>query len=67
CCDSAVAASEPTAAFLLELLGAAPMPDGLVAITCSPMHRGTCARQAVCCDRNDFDGVIATGCIVRRA
>ncbi|KAJ6466931.1 hypothetical protein C8R45DRAFT_480842 [Mycena sanguinolenta] len=62
CCTSAVSPSDPTAAFLLELL-TAPEPDsGLVAITCSRLGRRKCARNAVCCNNDTFDGVIATGC-----
>ncbi|KAJ7700493.1 hypothetical protein B0H17DRAFT_1327972 [Mycena rosella] len=62
CCTSAVPASDSTAAFLLELLKA-PHSTGpeLVAITCAPLRR-TCTHQVVCCDHDDFDGVIATGC-----
>ncbi|KAJ7766359.1 hypothetical protein DFH07DRAFT_1058717 [Mycena maculata] len=68
CCDSAVPAADTTAALLLKLLDA-PTPDtdsALVGITCSPFHIAACARQAVCCDRDEFDGVIATGCVLRR-
>ncbi|KAJ7506988.1 hypothetical protein B0H11DRAFT_188095 [Mycena galericulata] len=68
CCNSAVPASDTTAAFLLRLLGAEiPGPDsGLVGITCSPLRIGTCANRLVCCDHNAFDGVVATGCELRR-
>ncbi|KAF8201117.1 hypothetical protein K438DRAFT_1582069, partial [Mycena galopus ATCC 62051] len=68
CCNSAVPTSDPTAAFLLNLLGA-PMSNsdlGLVAITCSRVSIRTCTRQPVCCDGDDFDGVIATGCAPAR-
>ncbi|KAJ7815045.1 hypothetical protein B0H14DRAFT_1413952 [Mycena olivaceomarginata] len=65
CCTAAVPATDPTAAFLLKLLGATPNSHpGLVAITCSRLSNRACTRQAVCCEQDDFDGVIATGCTV---
>ncbi|KAJ7040755.1 hypothetical protein C8F04DRAFT_1177733 [Mycena alexandri] len=69
-----VPANDTTAAFLLNLLGA-PTPSsldlGLVAITCSPLRSGEClfnplsSRQVVCCQHDNFDGVIATGCALQ--
>ncbi|KAJ7474833.1 hypothetical protein FB451DRAFT_1246750 [Mycena latifolia] len=68
CCTAAVPATDTTAEFLLALLGAPPSEDhGFVAITCAHLRRGMCAHQVVCCDHDDFDGVIATGCVLRPA
>ncbi|KAJ7363817.1 hypothetical protein DFH08DRAFT_949453 [Mycena albidolilacea] len=65
CCTAAVHATDPTVAFLLKLLGATPYSyPGLVAITCSRSSNRACTRQAVCCEQDDFDGVIATGGLV---
>ncbi|KAJ6551451.1 hypothetical protein B0H19DRAFT_170101 [Mycena capillaripes] len=68
CCSSTVPANDPAAAFLLKLLGAATTSSDLelVAITCSPLGSRSCAHKVVCCDHDEFDGVIATGCTVRR-
>lgn len=65
CCTSVVPASDATATFLLQLLAPPNADHGLIAITCAPLRSETCARQAVCCDNDDFDGVIATGCALR--
>ncbi|KAJ7768318.1 hypothetical protein B0H16DRAFT_1686469 [Mycena metata] len=68
CCNSAVPANDTTAAFLLDL-GAATASSldlGLVAITCSPLRSRGCSRQVVCCEHDNFDGVIATGCALQQ-
>ncbi|KAE8333348.1 hypothetical protein BDV39DRAFT_49767 [Aspergillus sergii] len=34
-----------------------------VGLTCSPIFQGgSCAANPVCCENNNFNGVIATGC-----
>ncbi|KAJ7176631.1 hypothetical protein C8R46DRAFT_1076861 [Mycena filopes] len=67
CCHSAVPANDTTATFLLNLLGA-PLQSrtdlGLVAITCSSLRNPGCSHQVVCCSHDEFDGVIATGCVL---
>ncbi|KAF5342723.1 hypothetical protein D9758_015867 [Tetrapyrgos nigripes] len=53
---------------LLGLLGIIGIhPDTKVGVTCSPLSiigigGNSCTQQPVCCDKNWFNGAIATGC-----
>ncbi|KAG6916348.1 hypothetical protein DXG01_007239 [Tephrocybe rancida] len=67
CCNSVTHASDPVASLLAGLLGLVLGADVAVGITCSPLSiigvGGTsCSSQTVCCDNNNFNGVIAIGC-----
>ncbi|KAI0048151.1 fungal hydrophobin [Auriscalpium vulgare] len=68
CCNSVQAASSNAAGLLLGLLGVVLQDlSVLVGITCSPITvigvSGTnCDQQTVCCDNNNFSGLIAIGC-----
>ncbi|KAK0215189.1 hydrophobin-251 [Armillaria nabsnona] len=68
CCDSV---QSPTSSAVQTLLGQLGIPIGdvtaNVGVTCSPISvigvGGTsCSNQAVCCQNNNFNGVVALGC-----
>ncbi|KAK0184197.1 hydrophobin-251 [Armillaria mellea] len=68
CCDSV---QSPTSSAVQTLLGALGIPIGdvtaNVGVTCSPISvigvDGTsCSNQVVCCQNNNFNGVVALGC-----
>ncbi|KAF5354401.1 hypothetical protein D9758_010745 [Tetrapyrgos nigripes] len=69
CCNSVQAASSNAVSSLLGLLGVVIQDlEALVGITCSPINvigRGgnTCSAAPVCCQNNNFNGVIAVGCV----
>ncbi|KAF5315364.1 hypothetical protein D9619_007111 [Psilocybe cf. subviscida] len=68
CCNSVESSESPAASLLLGLLGV--VLDGVVTqvgITCTPptvigIAGQSCTTQAVCCENNSFNGVIAVGC-----
>ncbi|ESK89606.1 hydrophobin [Moniliophthora roreri MCA 2997] len=68
CCNSVQAANSPTAAGLLGLLGIAIQSvTGQVGVTCSPISAlglggNSCSAQTVCCENNNFNGIVALGC-----
>ncbi|KAF5375918.1 hypothetical protein D9615_008256 [Tricholomella constricta] len=69
CCQSVQAASSDPVSLLLGLLGVV-LDDlnVLVGVTCTPISvvgvgGDSCTAQPVCCDNNNFNGVIAIGCI----
>ncbi|KAK0434498.1 hydrophobin-251 [Armillaria borealis] len=68
CCDSV---QSPTSSVVQALLGGLGIPIGdvtaNVGVTCSPISvigvGGTsCSNQVVCCQNNNFNGVVALGC-----
>ncbi|THU79903.1 fungal hydrophobin [Dendrothele bispora CBS 962.96] len=68
CCQSVQKASESPASTLLGLLNI-PIQDLNIpiGITCTPISvigvgGQNCAAQPVCCDKNNFNGVVAVGC-----
>ncbi|KAL4253642.1 hypothetical protein AB1N83_012983 [Pleurotus pulmonarius] len=69
CCNSVQKADSPSVTSILGLLGIVlSSVDVLVALTCSPLTvigvGGTsCSAQTVCCENNNFNGLIALGCI----
>ncbi|KIY49470.1 fungal hydrophobin [Fistulina hepatica ATCC 64428] len=67
CCNSVQDASSPAASSLLGLLGVIVGADVPIGLTCNPITvigaGGTsCNAQTVCCDNNNFNGVVAIGC-----
>ncbi|KAF4580673.1 hypothetical protein EYR40_003072 [Pleurotus pulmonarius] len=68
CCNSLEEADSLPVATLLGLLGVVIQGvDVLVGITCSPLSvigigSNSCNAQAVCCQHNDVNGVVAIGC-----
>jgi len=68
CCNQVQNADTPFVAGLLELLGiTASGVTGQVGITCSPISiigigSNSCTQQPVCCNNNNFNGVVALGC-----
>ncbi|KAA1470763.1 fungal hydrophobin [Dentipellis sp. KUC8613] len=70
CCDSVQSASSPAAASLLASLGVVLQDlTTPIGITCSPISvvgvgsGATCSASPVCCDNNNFNGVVALGCV----
>ncbi|KAK7460981.1 hypothetical protein VKT23_008909 [Stygiomarasmius scandens] len=68
CCDSVEDAHSDTVQTLLALLGA-EVGDitGQVGVTCNPItvigvSGNNCNAQPVCCEGNNFNGVLALGC-----
>ncbi|KAK0442708.1 hydrophobin 2 [Desarmillaria tabescens] len=68
CCAST---QSPTSSIVQNLLGSLGIPIGSVTanvgLTCSPitvlgLGSTQCSNQVVCCDNNNFNGVIALGC-----
>ncbi|KAF8161692.1 hydrophobin [Crassisporium funariophilum] len=68
CCNSVQPATSQSAAMLLGLLGVDMCSiTGLVGLTCSPISvigigGSSCTAQPVCCENNNFNGLIAIGC-----
>ena len=68
CCNSVQKGSSSSVQGLLGLLGIVlSNVDVPVGVTCSPISvigiSGTsCTAQPVCCENNDFNGVVAIGC-----
>ncbi|KAI0048154.1 fungal hydrophobin [Auriscalpium vulgare] len=68
CCDSTAPATSTAVAPLLGLLGIVVQGvDVIVGLTCDPITvigvgSDGCSAQTVCCDDDDFKGVVAIGC-----
>ncbi|KAF9011752.1 fungal hydrophobin-domain-containing protein [Cyathus striatus] len=67
CCNSVTQASNPVAQLLIGLLGIIVGGDVAVGLTCSPLSvigvgGNSCTQQPVCCENNNFNGLIAIGC-----
>ncbi|KAF9528293.1 hydrophobin 1 [Crepidotus variabilis] len=68
CCNSVQSANSGAAAGLLALLGVVVQDvTAQVGITCSPISAvgiggNSCSSQPVCCQNNNFNGVVAIGC-----
>ncbi|KAG6861146.1 hypothetical protein C0995_003414 [Termitomyces sp. Mi166 len=63
CCNSLSDSSNPLVKTLAGLLGAVLLPTVGVGLTCSSLRAGaTCSQQTVCCQNNNFNGLIAIGC-----
>ncbi|KAI0075015.1 fungal hydrophobin, partial [Panus rudis PR-1116 ss-1] len=69
CCNSVQHAGAPAAAGLLGLLGVVVQDLNVpIGLTCSPISvigggsGGNCNAQTVCCENNNFSGLIAIGC-----
>ncbi|KAK7041464.1 hypothetical protein VNI00_009331 [Paramarasmius palmivorus] len=69
CCNSSQLASEPPVSTILGPLGVVVQDlNVLVGITCSPINvigtGGTsCNAEPLCCENNNFNGLIAVGCV----
>ncbi|KAI5117557.1 hypothetical protein M0805_004470 [Coniferiporia weirii] len=70
CCTSTVQASSTAASTILGLLGVVlqDVDNVLVGLTCSPItilsiDAGGCAAEPVCCENNNFAGLISIGCV----
>jgi len=69
CCTSTTQATSPAATNLLGLLGIVVQGvDVLVGLGCTPItvigigQGANCAQQPVCCQNNEFKGLINIGC-----
>ncbi|KIJ43462.1 hypothetical protein M422DRAFT_169939, partial [Sphaerobolus stellatus SS14] len=73
CCNSTAKATDPAATKILGLLGVVVQGvDVLVGLGCTPItvmqvehgvgQGANCAQQPVCCQNNNFNGVINIGC-----
>ncbi|THV02156.1 fungal hydrophobin [Dendrothele bispora CBS 962.96] len=68
CCQTVQKANEKPASQILGLLGIVLQDVNIpVGLTCTPISvigvgGQNCAAQPVCCDKNNFNGVIALGC-----
>ncbi|KAH6902458.1 fungal hydrophobin-domain-containing protein [Coprinopsis sp. MPI-PUGE-AT-0042] len=68
CCNSVSTAKDPATALLLGLLGVVVQDVNIpIGVTCSPISviglpGNSCNSQTVCCDNNNFNGVVAIGC-----
>jgi hypothetical protein len=69
CCNSVVNSNNPAATSLLGLLGIVVQGvDVSVGLNCSPIsvigvgQGANCAQQPVCCQNNNFNGLINIGC-----
>ncbi|THU98558.1 hydrophobin-domain-containing protein [Dendrothele bispora CBS 962.96] len=68
CCNSIQSASSSTATSLLGLLGIILQDlNVLVGINCTPINvigigGNSCSSQPVCCENNQFEGLISIGC-----
>ncbi|ETW76620.1 hydrophobin-like protein [Heterobasidion irregulare TC 32-1] len=68
CCNSVQKSSNPSVAKILS--GIAVPLQGLsvpIGLTCSPLNLlalggNSCASQPVCCENNNFNGLVAIGC-----
>ncbi|PBK62624.1 fungal hydrophobin [Armillaria solidipes] len=70
CCNALERADSTPVGVILGLLGVVLQDlEALVGITCSPIsivgvgQGAQCANQAVCCQNNTFNGLIAIGCV----
>ncbi|KAK7036698.1 hypothetical protein VNI00_011363 [Paramarasmius palmivorus] len=68
CCNSVKAANDPSIATVLSGVGVNVQDiTGQVGLTCSPItvigvSGNSCNAQTVCCENNNFNGVVAIGC-----
>ncbi|KAG6809650.1 hypothetical protein H0H92_015336 [Tricholoma furcatifolium] len=67
CCNSITNASDAVASLIAGLLGLVLDPSLVVGLTCTPVSvaggSGTsCNAQTVCCQNNNYNGIIALGC-----
>ncbi|KIJ38674.1 hypothetical protein M422DRAFT_176246 [Sphaerobolus stellatus SS14] len=69
CCDTVQSASAPAASLITGLLGIVISGvDVLVGLGCTPitiigLDQGAhCAQEPVCCENNNFNGLINIGC-----
>ncbi|KAK0234704.1 fungal hydrophobin [Armillaria nabsnona] len=69
CCNSVQSSNSNAVSALLGLLGVV-LSDvtAPVGITCTPitilgLSTASCSQQAVCCQNNTFNGIIAIGCV----
>ncbi|KAK7438442.1 hypothetical protein VKT23_018054 [Stygiomarasmius scandens] len=68
CCNSVQSSNTPSVAKLLGTLGAVVQGvDVPIGLTCTPVSvigvgGNSCSTQPVCCENNNFNGVIAVGC-----
>ncbi|KDQ56645.1 hypothetical protein JAAARDRAFT_36128 [Jaapia argillacea MUCL 33604] len=64
CCDTVTTSSNSEASTIIELLGI-PAEDvtGLLGLTCSTLTGNkSCRKSTVCCEDNDYNGIISLGC-----
>ncbi|KAF8184676.1 hydrophobin-251 [Pholiota molesta] len=69
CCNSVVSSNHPSVTDLWALLGLNVSDlTGQVGMNCSPITAigagsgSSCTSQPVCCDNNNFNGLVAVGC-----
>ncbi|KAK7054479.1 hypothetical protein VNI00_003677 [Paramarasmius palmivorus] len=68
CCDNFAKAGDPEAKKIIDLLHIDVQDVNVpVGLTCDPItgigvSGSSCAAQPVCCENNNFNGVIAVGC-----
>ncbi|ESK89592.1 hydrophobin [Moniliophthora roreri MCA 2997] len=68
CCKSLQDAKSPSVAGLLTGVGVAVQDvTGQVGVTCNPITvigagGNSCTSQTVCCENNNFNGIVALGC-----
>ncbi|THH14201.1 hypothetical protein EW146_g6112 [Bondarzewia mesenterica] len=69
CCNSTTTAGAPAAAEILSLIGVVVQDlDIVVGLTCNPItivgvgSGGSCSASPVCCDDNNFGGLISINC-----
>ncbi|KXN91340.1 Hydrophobin-3, partial [Leucoagaricus sp. SymC.cos] len=69
CCNALERSDGSLVGILLGLLGVVLQGvEALVGITCSPIDilgigQNSCHTQPVCCQNNNFSGIIAIGCV----
>ncbi|KAF9467662.1 fungal hydrophobin-domain-containing protein [Collybia nuda] len=69
CCNALERADDSVVGLLLGLLGVVIQGvEALVGINCSPIDilgigQNECHDQPVCCQNNDFEGLIVIGCV----
>ncbi|EIW85899.1 fungal hydrophobin [Coniophora puteana RWD-64-598 SS2] len=69
CCDTVTSAKSESASAILGLLGVVLSNlDVLVGLTCSPISvlssgSSGCTADPVCCENNNFSGLISLGCV----
>ncbi|ESK92236.1 hydrophobin [Moniliophthora roreri MCA 2997] len=68
CCNSVQSSSDPATSLLLGLLGVVLQGINVpIGLTCNPITvigagGNSCTAQTVCCENNNFNGVVAVGC-----